>query len=91
MNCSRTWILVIIPHIIYASGAKLEISHAVLSKGQPVLAAVEGMLRATPHNSTVTTLSRKSGHFKPSINSLDIGVQAFEYRGINVLRTDYSH
>ena len=80
--------LVVIPYSVEASGATLQISHSVLSGGRPVLAAGEGSILVRPSNTTVRLLNRHTGHFETSAESLEIGVKAFESRGINVLRID---
>ena len=80
--------LVVIPYSVEASGATLQISHSVLSGGRPVLAAGEGSILVRPSNTTVRLLNPHTGHFETSAESLEIGVKAFESRGINVLRID---
>ena len=83
---SETGELLVIPHSVRASGATLEISHAVLTRGRPVLAAGEASIVVAPNNVVIRLLTRHSGHFKTSVESLSIGAKAFESAGINVLR-----
>jgi hypothetical protein len=60
----------------------VEISHAVLSGGRPVLAAGEADIAAAGGRYVGITLTPHSGHFRPSPRSLELARKAFEAVGI---------
>jgi len=62
--------------------AGVEISHAVLSKGRPVLAAGEADAAIFGGRSAGMSINYHSGHFQPSSDSLRIARAAFQRAGI---------
>ena len=70
--------VVIIPHTVNT----IEISHAVLSRGRPVLAAGEADIAGSAGNFVGVLIDNRSGHFMPTLESLTIARQAFESIGI---------
>lgn len=77
--------LVIMPK--YVNGE--EVPHSLLSGGEGVQAAGEAEISAAsgaePYG---VTINRLSGHFEPSANSLEIGVQAFAEAGVEFAQVD---
>ncbi|HEY1137594.1 MAG TPA: polymorphic toxin-type HINT domain-containing protein [Xanthomonadaceae bacterium] len=71
--------LVISPHTVNG----VEISHAVLSGGRPVLAAGQADISTAGGVIFPVGISPHSGHFMPSLESLNIGKQAFARYGIH--------
>ncbi|WP_153009496.1 hypothetical protein [Mastigocoleus testarum] len=71
--------LVVIPKIV----AQEEISHSVLTRGKPVLAAGEAQIVAGNGEYYMLEISNASGHFLPSADSLEIGKKAFMENGID--------
>jgi len=70
--------LFITPHTVNG----VEISHAVLSNGQPVLAAGQADISAFGGNFVGIGITPHSGHFQPSSRSLQVARDAFESHGI---------
>jgi hypothetical protein len=70
--------LLISPHTV----AGVEISHAVLSGGRGVLAAGQAEIAAAGGRFVGMEIVPHSGHFMPSLESLQIGIQAFAKHGI---------
>lgn len=60
----------------------IEISHAVLSNGAPVKAAGQANIASSGGQRFGLELTNHSGHFQPSLESLDIGREAFEAIGV---------
>ncbi len=71
--------LLVIPKFV--SGT--EISHAVITRGEPVLSAGEAEIVGTSGEYILLSLSNYSGHFQPSINSLEMGITAFNQQGVD--------
>jgi hypothetical protein len=73
--------LVIIPHTLRGQ----EIFHSVLTGGEPVIAAGEAEIVGSRHMGRYILLqiSNRSGHFQPSADSLEIGIEAFRKQGID--------
>ncbi|MFO0737731.1 MAG: hypothetical protein U0270_17695 [Labilithrix sp.] len=70
--------LVISPHTVNG----VEISHAVLSGGEPVLAAGQAEVGVAGGQMTGIGITNQSGHFMPSVESTQIGREAFANHGI---------
>ncbi|WP_326688583.1 DUF6531 domain-containing protein [Streptomyces sp. NBC_01795] len=70
--------LVIIPK--HAGG--IELKHPVLTGGKPVLTAGEAEIAGGGGKYFGLELNNNSGHFKPSLESLETGRKAFERAGI---------
>ncbi|MGK3988331.1 hypothetical protein WME99_35140 [Sorangium sp. So ce136] len=70
--------LLVSPHTV--SG--VEISHAVLSGGRGVLAAGQAEIAAAGGRFVGMEIVPHSGHFMPSLESVQIGIQAFAKYGI---------
>ena len=62
------------------------ITHAVLADGGPVQAAGEFEVMEHEGAKVVTALNNVSGHYRPGSESLDVAREAFEARGLRVLR-----
>jgi RHS repeat-associated protein len=70
----------VIPHTVQGQ----ELSHAVISRGKPVLAAGEADIAGDKNTGYFgLEINRYSGHFVPDKKSLKIGIEAFEKIGIN--------
>ncbi|MET0411379.1 MAG: hypothetical protein ABW217_08775, partial [Polyangiaceae bacterium] len=68
-----------------ASAQGQEISHTVLTGGEPVLAAGEADIVPDGEGGyLVLEVTRQSGHFQPTVESLDTGVSAFRANGLTV-------
>jgi RHS repeat-associated protein len=61
----------------------VEISHAVLSGGEPVLAAGQAEVSTAAGKYVGLEITNFSGHFKPSVESLEVGKAAFAEHGIH--------
>lgn len=59
-----------------------EISHAVLSRGSPVMAAGQADIAGTSGQYFGLSIDNHSGHFMPSAESLRIGIDAFAREGV---------
>lgn len=70
--------LVVGPHTFKG----VEISHAVLSGGQPVLAAGQAEIAGVGGQTIGLAISNHSGHFMPSAQSLDVAKAAFAEIGV---------
>lgn len=76
--------LVIIPYIV----GSMEISHTVLTAGKPVLAVGEAEIAGCEGQYFMISISNRSGHYQPSADSLNIGMEAFRERGIDPTNAD---
>jgi hypothetical protein len=71
--------LVVIPKFVNGK----EISHTVLTRGDPVLAAGEAEIAGSSADGYIgLDINYHSGHFQPSAESLQIGKDAFALAGI---------
>ncbi|XXT18784.1 hypothetical protein WME94_52015 [Sorangium sp. So ce429] len=70
--------LLISPNTVNAG----EISHAVLSGGKPVLAAGQAQVAWVGGKFLGMRISRFSGHFMPTAESVQVGREAFARHGI---------
>ncbi len=70
--------VIIIPHTVKG----VEISHAVLSNGQSVVAAGEAEIAAAGGKYIGIDLNFQSGHFRPTAESLQAAREAFAKVGI---------
>ncbi|GAA6621878.1 hypothetical protein [Scytonema sp. NUACC26] len=59
-----------------------EISHAVITNGEPVLAAGEADISGFDDYYYLLSINNHSGHYQPSLSSLEIGRTAFKANGI---------
>ncbi|WP_420882442.1 RHS repeat domain-containing protein, partial [Streptomyces barkulensis] len=59
-----------------------ELKHPVLTEGRPVLAAGEAEIAGSSGSYFGMDINNQSGHYKPSIESLETGRKAFERAGI---------
>jgi hypothetical protein len=59
-----------------------EISHAVIFRGAPVIAAGEADIAGALGEYILLDISNYSGHYLPSAQSLEIGIRAFAKAGI---------
>lgn len=62
-----------------------EIPHTILTNGEPALAAGEANLARFEKSFFGVDINRHSGHYMPSAESLDIGIDAFGRYGITFL------
>lgn len=76
--------LVIIPYSV----GNIEINHTVLTGGQPVLAAGEAEIAGGEGQYFMMSISNRSGHYQPSADSLNIGIEAFEVRGVDTTNAE---
>jgi hypothetical protein len=60
----------------------VEIYHSVLTSGEPVLAAGEANIAGFGGTYWGLTINNHSGHYRPSVQSVEIGRQLFESWGI---------
>lgn len=60
------------------------ISHAVLSNGDPVLAAGEFSVGFHGSQTVIAALNDMSGHYKPGADGLAVAQEAFETAGFSV-------
>ncbi|PJE96542.1 type IV secretion protein Rhs [Streptomyces carminius] len=67
----------------YANG--VELKHPVLTGGRPVLAAGEAEIAGSDGSYFGMEINNMSGHYKPSMESLQVGREAFERAGISFL------
>ena len=70
--------LKIVPKIVNGD----EISHAVIFQGDHVMAAGEADIAGVQGEYLLLDISNYSGHYLPSTESLEIGIQAFAKAGI---------
>ncbi|MBO8188174.1 putative T7SS-secreted protein [Streptomyces spirodelae] len=63
----------------------VELKHPVLTGGRPVQTAGEAEIAGSEGNYFGLELNNNSGHFKPSLESLQIGRDAFERAGITFM------
>ena len=71
--------LVIIPKVVN----RQEIPHTVLTRGNPVLAVGEAEIVGSNGQYLMLEISNRSGHFRPTPDSLEIGKEAFRQLGID--------
>ncbi len=76
--------LVIIPYIV----GNIEINHTVLTDGKPVLTAGEAEIAGGEGQYFMISISNRSGHYQPSVDSLNVGIEAFKVRGIDTTNTE---
>ena len=72
--------LLIVPKIVNGQ----EISHAVINRGRPVIAAGEASIIGSDGVYILLEISNRSGHYRPSKESVEIGKEAFKASGVNV-------
>ncbi len=65
-----------------------EISHTVITRGEPVLAAGEADMAGTNGQYILLSFSNRSGHFQPSRDSLDRGITALREQGVDAINAD---
>ena len=65
-----------------------EVPHSVLTRGEPILAAGEAEISAAGGLRLGTEITPHSGHFRPSLESLDVGRDAFARHGITFPPTE---
>ncbi len=58
------------------------IAHTVLTNGRPVVAAGEAEIEVYGNERLCTEITNTSGHYRPDVQSLKIGIHAFEVSGI---------
>lgn len=75
---SENGVLKIVPKIVNGE----EISHTVIFQGNPVMAAGEADIAGTQGEYILLDISNYSGHYLPSAESLEIGIQTFAKAGI---------
>lgn len=83
----ETMIFVVVNGTLLASKQRVRgehVSHAVLAGGSPVEAAGEFKIAAESGAFVVSRLNNVSGHYQPSIASLEVARRAFEEAGIRV-------
>jgi hypothetical protein len=61
-----------------------EISHTVLTNGQPVIAAGEADITGFDGYYYLLNITNHSGHYQPSASSIEIGREVFQANGINI-------
>lgn len=71
--------LLVIPKFVGSE----EISHTVLTRGQPVLAAGEAEIVGSDGEYYFLEINNYSGHFQPTSDSLQIAIEAFRQQGID--------
>uniref|UniRef100_A0A7C3ZLS1 Uncharacterized protein n=1 Tax=Planktothricoides sp. SpSt-374 TaxID=2282167 RepID=A0A7C3ZLS1_9CYAN len=76
--------LLVIPKFV--SGR--EISHTVITRGEPVLTAGEAEIVGTSGQYILLSISNYSGHFQPSRDSLERGITAFSQQGVDAINAD---
>jgi hypothetical protein len=75
--------LLVAPHNV----GEIEIAHAILTNGGPVVAAGEANISVCGNERVGTDISNRSGHYLPDSHSLEIGEQAFKAFGITFYET----
>jgi hypothetical protein len=65
-----------------------EVPHSVLTRGAPVLAAGEADIAAAGGIRVGSAITPHSGHFQPSLESLEVGREAFARYGITFPPTE---
>ncbi|BDA70445.1 hypothetical protein CAL7716_046110 [Calothrix sp. PCC 7716] len=76
--------LVVIPYLV----GSIEVNHTVLTNGEPVLAAGDAEIAGHEGQYFMISISNRSGHYQPSPDSLNIGMEAFKERGIDPTDAD---
>ncbi|MFB2971434.1 hypothetical protein ACE1CD_20910 [Aerosakkonema sp. BLCC-F183] len=71
--------LLVIPKFVGSQ----EISHTALTLGQPVLAAGEAEIVGSNGEYYLLEITNYSGHFIPTPDSLEIGIEAFRRQGLD--------
>jgi hypothetical protein len=72
--------LLVIPKFLDVSN---EIYHTVITRDQPVLAAGEAEIVGSNGLYILLTISNHSGHFRPTSESLELGITAFRQQGVD--------
>ena len=68
-----------------------EIYHTVITRGQPVLAAGEAEIVGSKGLYILLTISNHSGHFRPTSESLELGITAFRQQGVDTSNADIEY
>ncbi len=68
-----------------------EIYHTVITRGQPVLAAGEADIVGSNGSYILLKITNHSGHFKPTPQTLEIAITAFQEYGINTSQADLEY
>ncbi|MEZ2230462.1 hypothetical protein [Microcoleus sp.] len=80
--------LLVIPKFLDVSN---EIYHTVITRGQPVLAAGEAEIVGSDGSYILLTISNHSGHFRPTSESLELGITAFRQQGVDTNNADIEY
>ena len=80
--------LFVIPKFLDVSN---EIYHTVITRGQPVLAAGEAEIVGSNSLYILLTISNHSGHFRPTSESLELGITAFRQQGVDTSNADIKY
>ena len=68
-----------------------EIYHTVITRGQPVLAAGEAEIVGSNGSYILLIISNHSGHFRPTSESLELGITAFRQQGVDTSNADIEY
>lgn len=68
-----------------------EVYHTVITRGQPVLAAGEAEIAGSEGFYILLQISNHSGHFRPTPESLELGITAFRQQGIDTSNADIEY
>jgi hypothetical protein len=80
--------LFVIPKFLDVSN---EIYHTVITLGEPVLAAGEAEIVGSNGLYILLTISNHSGHFRPTSESLELGITAFRQQGVDTSNADIEY
>jgi hypothetical protein len=80
--------LLVIPKFLDVNN---EIYHTVITRGQPVLAAGEAEIVGNNDAYILLTISNHSGHFRPTSESLELGITAFRQQGVDTSNADIEY
>lgn len=80
--------LLVIPKFLDVSN---EIYHTVITLGEPVLAAGEAEIVGSNGLYILLTISNHSGHFRPTSESLELGITAFRQQGVDTSNADIKY
>ena len=80
--------LLVIPKFLDVSN---EIYHTVITLGEPVLAAGEAEIVGSNGLYILLTISNHSGHFRPTSESLELGITAFRQQGVDTSNADIEY